>query len=66
MLILKTPSLHRLEQRGWLPSFWGVSEHHRHATFYQLTTAGRGQLETECRNWHRLSAAVARIMEATS
>ena len=59
------PALHRLEQRGWLSSSWGASENNRQAKFYQLTRAGRRQLEKERREWTRLSAAVARIMEAT-
>ena len=59
------PALHRLEQRGWLSSSWGTSENNRQAKFYQLTRAGRRQLEKERREWTRLSTAVARIMEAT-
>ena len=59
------PALHRLEQQGWLSSSWGASENNRQAKFYQLTRAGRRQLERETREWTRLSAAVARIMEAT-
>ena len=59
------PALHRLEQRGWLSSSWGASENNRQAKFYQLTRAGRRQLQKESREWTRLSAAVARIMEAT-
>ncbi len=59
------PALHRLEQRGWLASSWGASENNRQAKFYQLTRTGRRQLEKERREWTRLSAAVARIMEAT-
>ena len=59
------PALHRLEQRGWLSSSWGASENNRQAKFYQLTRTGRRQLQKESREWTRLSAAVARIMEAT-
>lgn len=59
------PALHRLEQQGWLSSSWGASENNRQAKFYQLTRAGRRQLERETREWTRLSTAVARIMEST-
>src|SRR6202451_1306502 len=31
------PALHRLEDRGWLSSEWGVSENNRKAKFYRLT-----------------------------
>ncbi len=59
------PALHRLEQQGWLRSSWGTTENNRQAKFYELTRAGRRQLEWETENWLRLSGAVARIMEAT-
>ncbi len=59
------PALHRLEQYGWLRASWGNSENNRHAKFYDLTKAGRRQLEKESQHWVRLSTAVARIMEAT-
>jgi transcriptional regulator len=59
------PALHRLEQRGWMSSSWGVTENNRQAKFYELTRAGRRQLEWETENWLRLSTAVGRIMEAT-
>ncbi len=58
------PALHRLEQHGWLSSSWGTSENNRQAKFYELTRAGRRQLVKETQQWTRLSAAVARIMEA--
>ena len=58
------PALYRMEQRGWIASSWGASENNRRARFYQLTRAGRKQLEAETASWHRLSGAVARILEA--
>ncbi len=35
------PALHRLEDRGWVSSYWGVSENNRKAKFYRLTAGGR-------------------------
>ena len=35
------PALHRLEHRGWVTSYWGVSENNRKAKFYKLTAAGK-------------------------
>ena len=35
------PALHRLEDRGWVVSFWGSSENNRKAKYYRLTLAGR-------------------------
>src|ERR1700751_5206491 len=38
------PALHRLEDRGWIASFWGSSENNRKAKDYRLTPTGRQQL----------------------
>lgn len=35
------PSLHRLENRGWVSSHWGVSKNNSEAKFYRLTADGR-------------------------
>jgi PadR family transcriptional regulator, regulatory protein PadR len=59
------PALYRMEERGWISSEWGVSENNRRAKFYQLTKAGRLQLEAECANWERISQAITRILQAT-
>src|SRR5260370_7605787 len=53
------PALHRLEHQGWVKAEWGVSELGRRARFYQLTVAGRKQLELESANWDKLAAAIA-------
>ncbi|MDX2152811.1 MAG: PadR family transcriptional regulator [Bryobacteraceae bacterium] len=52
------PALHRLEEKGWLTSEWGESENNRRAKFYRLTKAGHRQLETEVREWQRVSFAI--------
>lgn len=57
------PALHRLEHRGWIKPEWGVSELGRRARFYQLTAAGRRQLEREASNWARLTGAIGRVLE---
>jgi PadR family transcriptional regulator, regulatory protein PadR len=48
------PALHRLEDRGWLASCWGVSENNRKAKFYKLTAAGRKQLVAEASRWRQM------------
>ncbi len=60
------PALHRLEEQGWISSEWGMSDSNRQAKFYQLTRTGQRQLEVESANWARVSAAVGRILDATS
>jgi len=59
------PALHRLEEQGWVASEWGTSESNREAKFYRLTRAGVRQLELETENWERVSAGIAKILNAT-
>ena len=59
------PALYRMEERGWIKSEWGVSEHNRRARFYKLTRKGQRQLEAERANWNRISNAVTKILQAT-
>src|SRR5215469_7179660 len=56
------PALHRMTQSGWLKSEWDISENNRRARYYQITTAGRKQLEEEEDNWAGLTDAVARVL----
>jgi PadR family transcriptional regulator, regulatory protein PadR len=56
------PALHRLEQRGWIASTWGVSENNRRAKFYELTRAGTGQLEAQRDHWARFTEAVDQVL----
>jgi transcriptional regulator len=57
------PALHRLERRGWIKARWGTSDNNRKAKFYELSKAGRRQLEIERDAWEKLTAAVTRILE---
>ena len=52
-------SLVRLEQRGWIATEWGTSEHNRRAKFYSITRAGRKQLAAETEKWRRVVKAAA-------
>ena len=57
------PALHRMEERGWMVSFWRESENNRRAKYYKLTSAGRRQLETETKRWGRMALAITRTLE---
>ena len=59
------PALHRMEQAGWLTSFWGESETKRRAKFYCLTPKGRSRLKSESRKWERISVAMSSALRAT-
>lgn len=56
------PALHRLERKGWVKSEWGVTENNQRAKYYQLTTAGKKQLNQEQSRWNQLSAAIQKLM----
>lgn len=59
------PALHRMEEAGWLSSYWGDSENKRRARYYRLTPAGRRQLETETRQWETIALAIASALQAS-
>jgi transcriptional regulator len=56
------PALHRLEDRGWIASFWGTSENNRKARYYRLTAKGRKQLGVETSRWERVVRAVNQVL----
>ena len=59
------PALHRMEEAGWLSSYWGESENNRRAKFYRLTRAGKEQLEVETEQWGRVALAMRHALKAT-
>lgn len=56
------PALHRLEDRGWVSSYWGASENNRKAKFYRLTAAGKKQLQRETQRWRQMTRAIGLVM----
>jgi PadR family transcriptional regulator, regulatory protein PadR len=56
------PALHRLEDRGWVSSYWGASENNRKARFYKLTAAGKKRLAVETGRWRQMSRAIGLIL----
>jgi PadR family transcriptional regulator PadR len=56
-------ALHRMESKGWIAAEWGVSENNRRAKFYQLTSLGRKQLDSEASSWREYATAIFRILE---
>ena len=57
-------ALHRMEERGWVESEWGISGKGKRAKFYRLTAAGRRALRAETTSWNEYVSAVARVMTA--
>lgn len=59
------PALHRMEEAGWLSSFWGESETNRRAKFYRMSRAGKRQLEVETDQWTTVAVAMTHALKAT-
>ena len=57
------PALHRLEDRGWVASYWGTSENNRKAKYYKLTAAGKKRLTAETSRWREMVEAIGRVMK---
>jgi transcriptional regulator len=57
------PALHRLQNRGWIASFWGTSENNRKAKYYRLTPEGKKQLAAQSARWDEIVHAIGRIMK---
>jgi PadR family transcriptional regulator, regulatory protein PadR len=52
------PALIRMKRRGWIRAYWSTSDNNRRARYYELTAAGKRQLDAERAEWERTSAAV--------
>ena len=57
------PALYRLEQDGKLKADWRPTENNRKGKYYELTRAGRTQLEREEKRWFRVSVAITGVLE---
>lgn len=56
------PALNRMMVKCWLNAEWGTSENNRKARFYQLTPAGRKQLDRETEEFDRMVRAIRLVM----
>lgn len=56
------PALHRMEEAGWIQAEWITTEGGRRARVYDLTRAGRKQLEIEESRWRAVTSAVNRVL----
>jgi PadR family transcriptional regulator, regulatory protein PadR len=56
------PALQRMLLKGWLAGEWDRTADNRRARYYQLTPAGRKQLQQELERYQRVSLAIARVL----
>ena len=57
------PALNRLEDRGWVGSYWATSENNRRARYYRLTPKGLRQLDHEMEQWKKLVRAIGLVLK---
>ena len=57
------PALLKLEQEGYISSEWGFSDNNRKAKFYQLTRAGRKQIEKATQEWEQTTGILALFLK---
>lgn len=58
------PALMRLEQRGLIRGKWGATETRRKARFYELTAAGKRQLQKEKQAWERMAGIIHTLLHS--
>ena len=59
------PSLHRMEERGWVEAEWRASENKRRAKYYRLSSLGRAQLKIEERDWKQVVKVMRAAVQST-
>src|SRR3954454_20953696 len=57
------PGLNRLEDRGWVDSYWATSENKRRARYYAPTPKGRPQMKQESEQWRQIVHAIGLVMQ---
>ena len=57
------PALQRMLIKGWVRAHWGATAGNRRARYYQLTVAGRKQLEVELSQFERVMSAIRRVIQ---
>jgi transcriptional regulator len=56
------PALHRLEEAGFVRAKWTTTENKRRARIYDITPAGRKQLQEEESRWTSVAAAIGQVL----
>jgi PadR family transcriptional regulator PadR len=57
------PALQKMLRKGWVRAEWGLSDTKRRVRSYQLTAAGRKQLESERAGYDRVNRAIQAVLK---
>jgi PadR family transcriptional regulator, regulatory protein PadR len=52
-----------MEEAGWIEAKWVTTPNKRRARLYEITVAGRKELEAEEARWRAVTAAVGHILQ---
>jgi DNA-binding PadR family transcriptional regulator len=52
-----------MEEAGWIKARLITTEHNRRARAYEITAAGRRQLEVERERWRSITTAVNHVLK---
>jgi transcriptional regulator len=56
------PALLKLEQEGYVSSYWEASDNNRRAKYYKLTRAGKKRINKATREWEQATEILARFL----
>jgi DNA-binding PadR family transcriptional regulator len=56
------PALYRMEEAGWVRAEWIKKDSGRRARIYELTPAGKKQLEVEESRWQAATSAINQVL----
>lgn len=56
------PALYRMEEAGWIRAEWIKKDSGRRARIYELTPAGKKQLEAEESRWKAATSAINQVL----
>ena len=52
-----------MEETGWIRAEWAAKATGRRTRLYQLTAAGKKQLDAEVTRWRTVSSAINRVLQ---
>lgn len=55
------PVLHRLEDQGWLETFWATSDRGRRRKYYRISDKGQQELREQKTRWAMVNATLDRV-----
>jgi len=56
------PALHRLEEDRLVRAHWATTENKRRARVYEITAAGRKQLQSDEHRWTSVAGAIGQVL----